>query len=231
MTRKLLFGLLVLTLVALPLLSACEAETTPTPTAATPTPTSATPTPTAEANWWDELGEPQYGETLTLATAFYVENWDTVQFVSGEWQLWRIRNALQAFGHCEKDVDGKPLSIGGIAPAIKDYTGYEIHAENDRAYEIVRRFVNGNENKKTGVTERTNPPWVRYAVEFLTHPDVAYLTEHELEVKEADFRAAIHLSQYLYAPNIDQDNEDLITGQQPTYQYEFHRYNNYLNIL
>jgi peptide/nickel transport system substrate-binding protein len=59
-TKKLLFGLLILTLVALPLCAACEGEevtTTPPPT--TPPPTTTTP----------PVEEPQYGGTITIRTA------------------------------------------------------------------------------------------------------------------------------------------------------------------
>jgi peptide/nickel transport system substrate-binding protein len=68
MKKKLLFGLLVLTLVALPLFAAC-AKPTPTTTAppTTPPPTTAPPT---KANWWDKWGEPQYGGTMSIWSNF-----------------------------------------------------------------------------------------------------------------------------------------------------------------
>lgn len=56
-------------LIILVLLSvSCNPDTTPTPTA-TPAPTTAaSPAVTAEAHWWDDFGEPEYGGTYTMRT-------------------------------------------------------------------------------------------------------------------------------------------------------------------
>ncbi len=80
MNKKLIFGLLILALVALPLFAACgEEEVTTTPPTTPPT------TPTEEANWWDKFGEPQYGGTLTFAVSGVMGyNWDVDSFVGAD---------------------------------------------------------------------------------------------------------------------------------------------------
>ena len=84
MNKKLIFGLLILALVALPLFAACgEEEITTTPPTTTP-PT----TPTEEANWWDKFGEPQYGGTITTATTSYPTNFDTTSWPGSDWGTW-----------------------------------------------------------------------------------------------------------------------------------------------
>jgi peptide/nickel transport system substrate-binding protein len=88
MTKKLLFGLLILALVAVPLLAtACEEEVTP------PAEEEEEVTPPAEEeeevveNWWDEFGEPQYGGTITIPAASYMSNFDTYSFPGAEWNF------------------------------------------------------------------------------------------------------------------------------------------------
>jgi peptide/nickel transport system substrate-binding protein len=82
MKKKLVFGLLVLALVALPLLAACgEEEVTTTP------PTTPT-TPPTEANWWDEFGEPQYGGEITIALASIQTGFDPYNWQQGQNCLW-----------------------------------------------------------------------------------------------------------------------------------------------
>ncbi len=82
MRKILLFGLLVLILITLPLLTACEG-TEPT---STPTPTAATTTPTAAANWWDEFGEPQYGGTIKARVDSLILDLDPYYNWGGQYQ-------------------------------------------------------------------------------------------------------------------------------------------------
>lgn len=70
MKKGLIFGVLIVVLVVLPLLSSCNGEETTSP--ATSPATSATASPsgsTGGGDWWDEFGEPQYGGTLTIRMA------------------------------------------------------------------------------------------------------------------------------------------------------------------
>jgi peptide/nickel transport system substrate-binding protein len=90
MKRKLLLGLLIIVLVALPMYAACgEKTTTPPPT--TPTVKPTTPTTAAPANWWGKFGEPKYGGKLVMR----VDDFSTLVFdpydhpvFSGQWLLW-----------------------------------------------------------------------------------------------------------------------------------------------
>jgi peptide/nickel transport system substrate-binding protein len=75
MTKKLLFGLLILALVAVPLLAtACEEEVTP------PAEEEEEQPPAEEEevveNWWDEFGEPQYGGTITVRISSLAADFD-----------------------------------------------------------------------------------------------------------------------------------------------------------
>jgi peptide/nickel transport system substrate-binding protein len=66
MVRKLLFGLLILTLIAVPLFAAaCEEEVTP-PAEEEEEQPPAEEEEEVEGDWWDEFGEPQYGGTITV---------------------------------------------------------------------------------------------------------------------------------------------------------------------
>lgn len=76
MNKKVLLGLLVIVLAALPLFSACKSTTsTPAQTSSTTVETQVTTpvqttsvstvSPTTQAEWWDKFGTPQYGGTLT----------------------------------------------------------------------------------------------------------------------------------------------------------------------
>jgi peptide/nickel transport system substrate-binding protein len=56
---KVFWAMLSFIVVLAMVLSACAQEAAPTPTATAPVPTA------TQANWWDKLGEPQYGGTLT----------------------------------------------------------------------------------------------------------------------------------------------------------------------
>jgi peptide/nickel transport system substrate-binding protein len=77
---KLIIGLLILTLVAVPLFAtACEEEE-PTP----PAQQEEEEEEEGEGNWWDAFGEPQYGGEITIAlssfqTAFDPYNWQNAQ--------------------------------------------------------------------------------------------------------------------------------------------------------
>ncbi len=78
MRGKLIIGLLILTLILVPILAtACEEEVTP------PAQQEEEEQPPAEqeeeeeeGNWWDEFGEPQYGDTITVRVSTLNQNWD-----------------------------------------------------------------------------------------------------------------------------------------------------------
>lgn len=88
MKKKLLAGFMTILLLVLSSLMACTTSTTtssqtsspPAPLTTSPSatspvvssPTSSTPT----AHWWDKFGEPKYGGTLTVQTAFLNPNFD-----------------------------------------------------------------------------------------------------------------------------------------------------------
>ena len=58
--------ILLIMLVTVSLISAsCTTDTVPTDTPATTEPSSS-PTPAVETNWWDSMGEPEYGGTINL---------------------------------------------------------------------------------------------------------------------------------------------------------------------
>lgn len=82
-------SLLIIVLCSLPLLSACPAETTPTP-ASTPTQTTpaSSPTSTPEAHWWDDFGEPQYGGTLTRAVTNFGGGFDPYNWQNAQNSVW-----------------------------------------------------------------------------------------------------------------------------------------------
>lgn len=81
MKNTLFLSLLIIVLISLPLLTACPAETTPTPTSKPP---AASPTPTPEAHWWDELGEPKYGGTMTRALSNIPSGFDPYNWQQGQ---------------------------------------------------------------------------------------------------------------------------------------------------
>ncbi len=85
MKKKILFGLLILSLIAVPLFAAaCEEEVTP------PAEEEEEEGPPAEeegeGDWWDEFGEPQYGETITYRYGSFAPTWDTTSFIGCEFQ-------------------------------------------------------------------------------------------------------------------------------------------------
>ncbi len=89
MKRKLIIGLLMLSLIAVPLFAtACEEEVTPPGEEEEEGPPAEEE---GEGEWWDKFGEPEYGGTLTMR----VDEFFTLQFdpagppvFSGQWHLW-----------------------------------------------------------------------------------------------------------------------------------------------
>lgn len=85
MKKVLFLGLLILTLVALPSLTACETTTTPTPTKTAAPTSTPTPTATVEAEWWDDFGEPQYGDSIIIGlSGVMAYNMDVMAYPGGE---------------------------------------------------------------------------------------------------------------------------------------------------
>ncbi|RPH47393.1 MAG: hypothetical protein EHM85_19920, partial [Desulfobacteraceae bacterium] len=83
MAKKVLFGLLVTVLLLASLLVSCSSTSTTssqTNTVLQPTTNQSTsttvPKTTAKGNWWDKLGEPQYGGTLTYRLAGFMATFD-----------------------------------------------------------------------------------------------------------------------------------------------------------
>jgi peptide/nickel transport system substrate-binding protein len=62
--------------------------TTPAPTAKTPAPTPTTPAATAQANWWDALGEPEYGGTIILRLPSINLNFDNYTYFGSGQTFW-----------------------------------------------------------------------------------------------------------------------------------------------
>jgi peptide/nickel transport system substrate-binding protein len=91
MTKKTLFGFLIILLVAASLLSACSTTTstaTSTTTSSSTTAPSTTVPSTTQANWWDKFGTPQYGGSYSLRVNSLSTNFDNYAFIGGSWQLW-----------------------------------------------------------------------------------------------------------------------------------------------
>jgi peptide/nickel transport system substrate-binding protein len=105
--NKLLFGLLVILVIAALAMTACTSTTTnQTTSSSTPTTTSSintstttqstvttstvsTSTTSTQANWWDKFGTPQYGGTITIATGGLMGvNFDVMQMVGAENDMW-----------------------------------------------------------------------------------------------------------------------------------------------
>jgi peptide/nickel transport system substrate-binding protein len=68
MVKKILLSVLLILLLTSSLFTACTKSTTTTP-AATTKPATTAPATTTSAKWWDKLGKPKYGGTLTLQTS------------------------------------------------------------------------------------------------------------------------------------------------------------------
>jgi peptide/nickel transport system substrate-binding protein len=113
MTKKLLFGLLVVVLVALPLFAACGEEEITT------TPPTTTTTPTEEPDWWDEFGEPEYGGTITVQLSSIRENFDTSDFFPGDWHM--VYEALVAQESWA--VDRAEYAFNGDFVPVKYFSG------------------------------------------------------------------------------------------------------------
>lgn len=87
--RKVIFSLLIITLVAFPLFSSCTGEQgSDTPTA-TPAATASTSTPAATGEWWDKFGEPEYGGTITLPYSGLANvQFDIYTLVGADYGFW-----------------------------------------------------------------------------------------------------------------------------------------------
>jgi len=87
MVKKLLFVIMILTLVILPVFSACKTETSSTTASTTLTQptvtTSKATTVSTQANWWDKFGEPQYGGTLVSRVASSAVAFDPLNYQGG----------------------------------------------------------------------------------------------------------------------------------------------------
>jgi peptide/nickel transport system substrate-binding protein len=80
--KKLLFSLLILSLIAVPLFAtACEEEVTP------PSGEEEEEEEEEVGNWWDEFGEPQYGGTITVPATSLEVSFDPWIMTAGESQL------------------------------------------------------------------------------------------------------------------------------------------------
>lgn len=91
MKKSLFFGSLIVIIIVLPLLTACDTTTTPTPapTSDVTAPTSTATTAPAVGDWWDELGEPQYGGTIVHALAGVMAyNMDVSAYPGAENNFW-----------------------------------------------------------------------------------------------------------------------------------------------
>lgn len=87
MTKKLLFGLLILTFISSVSFAACEGPLTTTSPTATVIPTS-TPTQTQEAKWWDKFGEPQYGGTINIRISSLDSDFDVSGIITEPTNFW-----------------------------------------------------------------------------------------------------------------------------------------------
>jgi peptide/nickel transport system substrate-binding protein len=91
MKRQLFFSMLVIVLVTTSLFASCTTESStvvssstvelPNSTSQVPVTTSTITSTTTQANWWDTMGQPQYGGTMTLQTSSHNPIWDP--WVSG----------------------------------------------------------------------------------------------------------------------------------------------------
>lgn len=87
--RKIIYSLVIIVMLLLPLLSACEtAETSSPPVTTTPKPTvTPTQTSTPRVDWWEEKwGEPKYGGSIIIrSTGLGSMNFDPIRLGCGPW--------------------------------------------------------------------------------------------------------------------------------------------------
>jgi len=90
--KRLLFGLLILAIVVMSLVTACQTSTSTQSSSTSSTSTSSstvTTQPTStKANWWDKFGTPQYGGTISFAGQFMGLNLDVYQMVGADVDFW-----------------------------------------------------------------------------------------------------------------------------------------------
>jgi peptide/nickel transport system substrate-binding protein len=107
--KNLLFGLLILTVAVISILTACSPQTSTSTTTSIPKPitttstvqtqpsiittpvtstkalttaTVTTKTTTGQGNWWDKFGKPEYGGTITVRTASFFAKFNTWDWMS-----------------------------------------------------------------------------------------------------------------------------------------------------
>ncbi|MCB0637351.1 MAG: hypothetical protein KDC54_12070 [Lewinella sp.] len=132
-----------------------------------------------------------------------------------EWQLWRIRDALSAYKAYEKAEDQRECGWPDIHQAILEQTGFHIGKSLKVGAEALRKFVEGvPDETKIGGRHWRDPDWASHAVDFLTHPDIDYLSTVELEEEDADGRFALYLSRFVWEPaKLAQLNADMPVGR------------------
>ncbi len=121
MKRKLIISSLVLMLIAVPLFAAaCEEEVTP-PSEEEEEGPPGEEEEEEEGNWWDELGEPQYGGKLTvIADGFHDMSFDPAVMggsAKGCWEALFYRDWTVDRSICDFKIDMVPVEYygGGLA--------------------------------------------------------------------------------------------------------------------
>ncbi|MAT94103.1 MAG: hypothetical protein CME59_16095 [Halioglobus sp.] len=132
-----------------------------------------------------------------------------------DWQLWRIRDALAAYRYYEHAGNDDKFGWGDVHQAILEYTGFHIGLSLRSGKESIRKFVEGvPEKKKIGGRHWGDAEWVSYAVTFLTHPEIDYLSLDELEDESADYRFALFLARYIWEPvRLSSKNDNIPVGR------------------
>ena len=117
-----------------------------------------------------------------------------------EWQLQRVRDALRVYHHYTRGRDDCYFTWKDVREAIAEFTGYEIGVDAKSGGESLRRFVEGQEDKrrpKGKVYPAPKPDALSAIVEFVTHEELSLLTEEELEEFKPPWQAPLRMLEYL----------------------------------
>lgn len=137
-----------------------------------------------------------------------------------DWQLVRIREALGAYKHYERDHDGVAYTWKDVREAIASITGTEIGSNQKKGGERLRQFVAGNTNPETGLKEYPKPEWAKDVVSFLCDEDIGYLSADDLREFKPVIQAPLRLLEYL-APDPFEDGENSAAHCVGTYRLKF----------
>ena len=222
MKNKVIWLMFVVLVVFSLLLVSCGAKTTPTTTSTatsvtsiktTPVTTSTTTTATAQTtktgNWWDKLGAPKYGGTITFRTTNDIDSWDPYYINSGQSMLniftdtlagpaWKIDRDVWDF-----KINYVPLEYysGRLAESweVPDWSTYIFHIRKGIRWQDIPP-VNGRE-------------LTAYDIEYVFHRELGlgsgftkanpYVTAQELPIISVTATDKYTVVFKLNAPSVD----------------------------